>query len=104
MVRGLEMPKIFTRASVEREDAIRKKVRTVSIRAIKIISRRSGGEIGNAALLVNRDLTPGICSASILPGTRGPGVVPILAGMGDCMKDPCHFSADDVVGTQIARR
>src|SRR4030095_59934 len=61
-------------------------------------------EVGDAALLVDRDLTPRVDAAGPLPGALRPGVVAELSWIGNRVKRPRELAGHDVVGAKIARR
>src|SRR5271156_2364170 len=104
MMNGLEVPKIFARASVKRQQAIAEKTGAGTIRAKEVIGRRSQREVSDSTLFVDSHPAPVIGAANVLPGILRPGVVTKFAGVGNGMKDPDHLPAEHVIGTNIARR
>src|ERR1700691_3542368 len=104
MMNGLEMPKIFARAGVERQQAIAEKTGARAIRTIKVIGGRSQRKVSDPALFVDRHPTPVVGAANILPGIFRPAIVTKLSGVGNGMKDPDHFSGEHVIGANIAWR
>src|SRR6202161_1475201 len=101
---GLEMPQIFSRAGIERQQAIAEEAGTGTVGAIEIIGRRSQWKVRDPALFIDRHPAPVVGAANIRPGIFRPGIVTKFAGMGNGMKDPHHLSAEHVVGTNIAWR
>src|SRR5262249_28410856 len=53
VMRSLKMPKIFSRARIECENAVRKQVRPVTVRAVEIISGRAQWKISDTALFIH---------------------------------------------------
>src|ERR1700733_3592359 len=104
MMNGLEMPKVFSRAGVECQEAVTEETGAGTIRAIKIIGWRSQRNVRDSALFVDRHPAPVVGAANILPGIFRPGIVAKLPGMGNGMKDPDHLSREYVIGTNIAGR
>src|SRR6266478_2495582 len=100
----LEMPETFPGARVKSQEAIGGKVRAGSIGAVIVISRRPGGEVGDAPLLVNGDLAPRVGSARVFPRILRPGFETEFIGMRNGVESPDHSSADYIIGPDIPGR
>ena len=72
--------------------------------AVVVVGRRAGGEVGDAALGIDADLTPDIGAADVLVGLLRPGVVAELARMRNRTEAPDFLAGDDVVGADVAWR
>ena len=101
---GLEVPQALAGARVEREQAVAEQVRADAVGAVEIVGRRAGREVGDAALLVDGDLAPGVGAADVLPGVLRPGVVAELARMRNGVERPDQLAGEDVVRAEIAGR
>ena len=88
VMHGLEMPEPFAGARVERQQAVGEEIRAVPIRAVEIVGRRSGRDVDDAALLVDRHRAPVVRAAGVLVGVLRPGLVAELAGHRDGVKLP----------------
>src|SRR5690606_9345125 len=99
MVNGLEMPQSFAGMCIQRQDAIAKQVASGPIRTVVVIRRRSNRKIGNAAIFINRNLTPCVGAAYIFIGLLRPSVITIFTGMRNGVENPYQLTRDDMIGT-----
>ena len=84
----LEVPQPLARARIERQQAIGKEVRADAIGAVEVEGSRSGGEVGNRPLRIDRDLPPRVGAADVLPRVLGPRLVAELARVRDGVELP----------------
>ena len=75
-----------------------------AVGAVVVEGRRAGGEVGDAALVVDAEFAPGVGAADVLPGVLRPGFVAEFAGVRHGVELPDELAGDDVVGAQVARR
>src|SRR5450631_67344 len=101
MMHGLKVPKILSRAGIERQQAVAEQTCAGTIGAIEIIGRGSQRKIGDAAFFVDRHPTPVIGPADVFPGILRPSIVTQFSGVGNSMKDPDHLAGEDVKSTNI---
>jgi hypothetical protein len=101
-MRCLKVPEIFAGAGIESKQAIGKEIGADAVRSVEIIGGRAQGEIGDSALLIDRDLAPRIGAAYVLPGIRGPCVLALFARMRNRVEYPHHLSGKHVIGAQVA--
>src|ERR1700761_585573 len=103
MVHALEMPQAFPCLRIESEKRVGKKIIPGSIRAVEIKDRRSGGNINNPTLFIERHARPVIRRARIFPGIGRPRLITKFARPGYGVKSPEKFAGVNVESTNIAR-
>ena len=89
----LKMPEAFAGVKVEREQAVAEQIVAEAIAAVEIEGWRAEREIADAALLVDRELSPRIGAAGGLPRVGRPGVVAEFSRPRDRVKDPQQLAA-----------
>ena len=94
VVHHLKMPQRLSGACIQREQAVAEQVAADAIGAVVVIGGRAGGEVGDAALFVDRDLAPRVGAARIFPRVLRPRVVALFAGTRNGVEGPhqsCRF-------------
>src|SRR6266568_295123 len=95
---------MFPSASVQREQAISVEIRSLSVRSVEIIRRRTEREEGDAIFRVDCEIAPCVDSADVFPGVLRERVIMRLSGVGHSVELPHKFSGYDIVGPQISGR
>src|ERR1700744_4009782 len=101
---GLKVPKIFTSACIESEEAVGEKICSLAVGAVKVIGRRPDGEIRYPSLLINGYPAPCVGTAHVFPRIFRPGFITHFAGMRNCMKGPDELSCHHVEGSKVTGR
>ena len=104
VVRRLEVPQALAGARVERDQAIGEQVGADAVGAVVVVGGRAGREVGDAALLVDRQLAPGVRAADVFPRVFRPRLVAELAWMRHGVELPDQLAGEHVVGAKIAGR
>ena len=99
VVHHLKMPKAFSGARIQREQAVSEEVAADAIGAVIIVGGRSGGEVSDASLFVHRDFTPCVRAARIRPRVFRPRVVTLFPGMRNGVEAPDHLAGPHVATT-----
>src|SRR5215212_6421114 len=98
------MPEPRTGAGVQGDDRIAEQICPFAIAAVEVVLRAARRYIDDAALLVDRLLTPVVGAADGLPGVGRPGVVAELPGPRHGVKGPDQRSGSHVEGADVAGR
>src|SRR5688572_5841251 len=96
MVYDLVMPQPLSRRSLERDQAVREEIHSVTLAAVEIGFRRFRCHKKNAALVVERLTGPGHDARSGLVRVRGPGIVTHFAGSWNQMEYPTPQTRSDI--------
>src|SRR6266404_1671270 len=100
----LKMPDATAGLGIESEQAVGKKVIAEAVTSVEIKRSRSGGNVQDSSLRVERHSGPVVRSAAVRPCIFGPGFVSEFSGMWDRVEAPAKFACTDIVGADIARR
>src|SRR3954469_14341827 len=101
---GLEVPEIFSSRSFHRHQAVAEQVRALMVAAIAVEGWRAEGQIGDAALLVDRQHVPDIDAGTLLPAVTVPTVVEFLTRPRNGMEGPGQLAGADVPGAHVPGR
>src|SRR6202041_1066051 len=104
VMNGLVVPEVFTRAGVQREEAIGIKIVAWPIAAVELVLRGGYREVGDSVLLIDGDLAPDIHAAHVFVGIFRPRVVSEFARTRNRMEHPQKLAADYIEGANISRR
>src|SRR5262249_18157068 len=96
------MPDSFSRLSVQSNQAIREKIVSKPVAAIKIKCRRPRRRVDNAALSIERHARPVVRPPAVLPGVLRPSLVTRLTRMGNRMERPAKLSGADRISSYVA--
>src|SRR5207237_3483451 len=89
---------------IERDEAGGEEVGSFPVPPVKVVLGACGGDVDDAALLVDRLLTPVVGAADRLPRVGGPGVVAELAGARHGVEGPRQDPGAYIEGANVARR
>src|ERR1035437_3451373 len=88
MMNRLEMPQAFSRAGIQRQQAVAEQVIALPVAAVEVVGRRSGRDVNNAALLIKAHVAPIIGGSDVLPGILRPSLVTELARVRNSVELP----------------
>src|SRR5258707_9886024 len=101
---GLEMPEILSRLRVDRYQGIAVKAIAYPGGAVAVIGRRAKGQICDAAFVIDGDHIPGIYAGAVFPAVAPPSAKIGLTRLGNSVKLPQGFAADDIDAADITAR
>src|SRR6187402_3987284 len=99
----LEVPDALTGSGIQRQYAVPVQVAAFAIRAVPVHGRGVGGDVDDAALLIERHVPPVVVAASVFVGFRWVALVAELAGPGYSVEGPRQLTGANVVRTDVAR-
>ena len=99
---GLEVPQIFSRVRIDRNDGVRIQVVARTVAAVKIRRRIFDREVHEAEIFIDGNLSPDARVARVNPRLFFPGVVPELALLRNRVEDPEPLAALDVECPDVA--
>src|ERR1700751_2168326 len=101
---SLEVPQPLARPGIQSKQGVREKIVTHPIRSIKIKHRRTGRNIDDAPLLIERHASPVVCRPCGFPRIGGPGGVTKFARVWDGVESPAQTACTNIEGANIAGR
>ena len=103
MVDDLVMPEAFAGVGIKGNQGVGKQIHPMTFSTIEIRLSRLGGDVNDAALLVERLTRPWHEAGGSFVGILRPGLVTHLTWSWDEMKDPSQLSSPHIKGTDSAR-
>src|SRR5712671_6426118 len=105
MMNGLKVPLVLSRLNIHRHHGISIEIRTFAVAPIKVASRRSQGQVDQAALLIHSKVErPRIDSGPVSPTVAIPRIVARLAGLRDGTELPQFRASAGVVCSGVSGR
>src|SRR6267143_4022191 len=103
MVHELEVPEILAGVRIDRDDRGREQIVAGTVDADAIVVRGAERHIKDAALRIERRITPDIDAGSVFGAVPAPGVIAELPRPRHCMERPHQLAGPGVPSARIAR-
>ena len=100
----LEVPEILAGVRIDRDDRRGEQIVAGAIDADAVVVRRAERHVENAALGIERRVTPDVDAGSVLRAVPAPGVVAEFARPRHGVERPHQLAGPRVPGARIARR